>query len=288
MSEKAFKFYIPVDLEDLEKADKQDAPADSWKIQGIASTADEDLQGETVSQEGLDISMLKAGKGLWNWDHQKGPENILGQIEDAEFVQKDGKKVLLVKGYLFKHQERSKAFFNILRSLKKGSGPRVHMSIEGKIMERDWRNPKSINKARVEKVALTLDPVNPYTYAELCKSLQCGCQSEEVNKSEELVQVDKEVLELVVEAAEKAMAAGAGYAGAPGDMSSGESQTTESLDSKLKRIAGKQKKKKIQKSMINSVIEKVRNAYPEQDPVELAELVVKAFLKKFDQGDDRE
>src|SRR6185369_922744 len=110
MKEKDFKFYVPLELEKGEKdGDEQ------WVVSGVASTGDEDLQGETIDQSGLDISMLKAGRGLFNWDHQKGPENVLGQIEDADFVTKDGKTVLMVKGYLFKHQDRAKAFYNILK-----------------------------------------------------------------------------------------------------------------------------------------------------------------------------
>src|SRR5690348_8997451 len=100
MAEKDFKFYVPLELVKSEKDGE-----DEWQIKGIASTPDEDLQGETVDQSGLDIGLLKAGRGLFNFDHQKGPENVLGQIEDAEFVDQDGKRCLMVKGYLFKHQD---------------------------------------------------------------------------------------------------------------------------------------------------------------------------------------
>lgn len=161
---KKFNFHIPAEIF---KSEEEDV----WRVRGIASTPDQDLQGELVDQEGLDISPLKAGKGLFNWDHQKGPENILGQIEEADFVDVEGKKCLMVDGYLFKNQERAKAFYNILTSMKKGNAPRIHMSIEGKILGRDPMNPKAIKKARIDKVALTMDPVNPYTYAELVKSL---------------------------------------------------------------------------------------------------------------------
>ena len=47
--EKSFKFHIPVEL--VKGKDKQ---IDSWKIQGVASTPHEDLQGEVVNQDGLD------------------------------------------------------------------------------------------------------------------------------------------------------------------------------------------------------------------------------------------
>lgn len=282
---KSFHFHIPVELV---KAKKEEGEEVEWKIAGIASTADEDLQGETVDQNGMDISMLKAGRGLFNFDHQKGPENIVGQIEDADFVSHEGRRALLVKGYLFKHSERGKAFYNILRSLKKGNGPRVHMSIEGKILERDIRNPKSINKARIEKVALTLDPVNPYTFTELVKSLNAQNSStpdntQTVEKSEEkqqVLQLEVEDVEILVETAEKALAAGAGYTGSPTSMTGGEPMTKESLESRVKRVTYGKKREKNQKAMVKSVIDSARKAYPDHDPLLLAEWVIEAFLNR--------
>lgn len=205
-SEKDFLVHIPVDLE----KSKDDG---EWRIRGIASTGDTDLQGESVDQEGLDISALKAGRGIFNFDHQKGPENVVGIIEDADFIEQDGKTCLQVEGYLLKEQERAKAFHNILRSLKKGSGPRVHMSIEGKILQRDFSDQKKIKKARIDKVALTLDPVNPYTFAELCKSLNSpddiqadpnGGAVQDVENKEEMVEVSKSDLEVMLDFIAKA------------------------------------------------------------------------------------
>jgi hypothetical protein len=203
VSEKNFKFHVPVELI---KSEEEDV----WRVRGIASTGDQDLQGETVDQEGLDISALKAGRGLFNWDHQKGPENILGQIEDAEFVEKDGKRCLMVDGYLFKEQERAKAFHNILKSIKKGNAPRVHMSIEGKILDRDKLNMKKIKKARIDKVALTLDPVNPYTFAELVKSLNAPEveQVENDMESQEELKIEltkSEFDDIITDAVQKAL-----------------------------------------------------------------------------------
>ena len=279
--DKKFLFHVPVELI---KSQDESGEADSWKIQGIASTGDEDLQGETVDQNGMDISVLKAGRGLFNWDHQKGPENVIGQIEDADFLKQEGKRVMLVKGYLFKHQARAEAFYNIMRSVKKGSAPRVHFSIEGKILERDWRNPETINKARIEKVALTLDPVNPYTYAELVKSLTADGEAPAPQPQAETIELDMNDIQILVETAEKALAAGAGYAGAPSAMSSGEATTKESLESRVKKIAQDKKQKKNKKEMVKSVIESVRKAHPDHDPLELAGWVIEAFLAKFEQG----
>lgn len=280
MAEKDFKFYVPLELV---KSDK-DGEADEWQIKGIASTPDEDLQGETVDQDGLDISLLKAGRGLFNFDHQKGPENVLGQIEDAEFVEQDGKKCLMVKGYLFKHQERAKAMYNILKSLKKGTAPRVQMSIEGKILQRDFINNKAIKKARIDKVALTLDPVNPYTYADLCKSLASPEPIEPVQPaptSDEVI-IKKSDLEALVEFAQKALAAGIGGMKAPEARSGGEVMARESLDSSPKPTTHV-KRKKDKKGVVRSLVKSLQEMYPSQDPSEIAVMVIESLVDKIDE-----
>jgi hypothetical protein len=280
--EQDFKFYLPLDLIKSE----DDEAADSWQIQGIASTPDEDLQGETVDQNGLDISMLKAGRGIFNFDHKKDPQYVLGQIEDADFIDKGGKKALLVKGYLFKHQDAAKGVYNIMKSLKKGVGHRVHMSIEGKVIQRDFINNKAIKKARIDKVALTLDPVNPYTYTELVKSLNSPEAIEEAQKienSEEMITIAKSDLQKLVEFAQKAMSAGTGYAGAPGAMRGGAALTTEDLESKPKDVTYGEKKKKRKKDMLKSLMKSLKEAYPSEDPMQLAEWVIESVFDKLDE-----
>jgi len=283
MKEKDFKFYVPLELV---KGDKDNE--EEWVVQGIASTGDEDLQGETVDQSGLDISMLKAGRGLFNFDHQKGPENVLGQVEQADFVNQEGKKCLMVKGYLFKHSERAKAFYNILKSLKKANGPRVHMSIEGKVLQRDFADSKAIKKARIDKVALTLDPVNPYTYAELVKSLNApetvsfeDNTSQALDTTDETVTIKKADLERILDFATKAMAAGTGSAQAPASRTGGAAMTVESLEGKEKDVTYGEKKKKAKKDMLKSLMKSLKEAYPNTDPLELAEMVVESFLDKL-------
>lgn len=144
-----------------------DKSGDDWKIKGLASTEHVDQQGEVVKMSGLDITPLQTGKGIFNYDHQKGPENILGVIENAE-IKKDG---LHVEGYLLKNCDRAKHIYNILESLKPKDKKRLGLSVEGKVLKRSL-DGKTIAAARIDKVALTLDPVNPYTYAEFAKSLE--------------------------------------------------------------------------------------------------------------------
>jgi hypothetical protein len=277
--EKSFKFHIPVEL--VKGKDKE---VDAWKIQGVASTPDEDLQGEIVNQNGLDISFLKAGRGTFNWDHQKGPENILGKIDDADFVKLEGKQALMVKGYLFQHQDRSKAFHNIMRSLRKTDGPRVHMSIEGKILERDLSNRSHIRKARVEKVALTMDPVNPYTYADLCKSLVAVEQITDPTQPVEITEftsLKKSEIEQIVEiAVQKALSAGAGYSKAPEARADGEAMTKESMDRKNKNVTYGSERKKRRSKMLKCLIESFCESHPDQDPIELAQWALEAYKNK--------
>lgn len=262
---KDFKFYVPVDFIKSENPTEED-DLTSWQIQGIASTGDMDYQGESVDQNGLDLSVLKAGRGLFNSDHQPGVENILGQIEDAEFVKYGDGKAMLVKGYLFKHQPKAQAYYNIMKSLKKGSSHRVHFSIEGKILERDKDDVSKIKKARISKVALTLDPVNPYTYADLVKSL---------------VAIDEEVV--VPEEIEKAMEAGIGNSKAPTDRVGGEALVSESLESNVKNVGEKnsKKKKKITEQVIKSTIAILVEKHPEANPLDLARLVCTSFENKM-------
>lgn len=268
---KSFQIHIPVELEKSKDADGED----SWIVKGIASTSDQDLQGEVVDQNGLDISPLKAGRGLFNVDHQKGPENVIGQIEDAEFVKSDGKRVLMVKGYLFKHQPRAQAFYNIMKSVKKGGAPRVHMSIEGKILQRDAVNKSVIRNARIDKVALTLDPVNPYTYADLSKSLASG-HLEEIPEPMQFTLERSELEKAVEEGVRKAMSAGVGSAMAPASRTGGEAMSKESLESKLKRMNKKDKKTK--KRMLKSILQRMCELHPEEDPRDLFKVIASKLV----------
>lgn len=153
-----FNFFVPLDVETTEKSSDK-----LIRIRGIASTPNKDLQGEIVSQKGLDISNLVEGKGLFNLDHGKGMENVIGKIDKAKLT-KDG---LLVEGYLFPDVEKAKVVKNIMRGLKKGDERRMQFSIEGKVLKREG---KKIERAKVTNVALTLQPINDNTYAEFAKS----------------------------------------------------------------------------------------------------------------------
>ena len=160
--ERNFAFSFPVDI----FKDKHE----NWRIRGLASTEDKDLQNEIIKQDGLDISILQEGKGLINWEHRNTPEFLIGMVDSAD-ITKDG---LYISGQLFRKHSQARAVHQILESLDSKRKHRIQMSVEGKVLEKsDAPDGKSkiINRARISSVALTCAPVNPHTFLELAKSL---------------------------------------------------------------------------------------------------------------------
>lgn len=183
-NEKDFKFWMPLDV--------VKAPKGEMRIGGVATDEESpDIQGERVFIDGLDISYLLQ-RGAFNWDHGKGPGDILGEIDIA---MKQGKK-LYVEGPLYPHVEKAKEVYDLMRSLKEnGSNRKLGLSVEGKVKERDVQNQRHIRKAWIKNVAVTYNPINQGTWVDFVKSLgtfifekcdkECvGCTFCEVEKSE--------------------------------------------------------------------------------------------------------
>lgn len=168
--ETAFNFNIPLQM--LEKGEDGD-----WYVEGIAATENKDFQGEILKIDGLDISTLSKN-GFFNEDHKKGFQHILGKIEHAEKRESEEVgKHLYVKGKLFKTQPGAQACYNIMKELK-DSDKQMQLSVEGKILKREGKDKKTITKAKVEHVALTLNPINDHTFATFLKSFGDGGFSE--------------------------------------------------------------------------------------------------------------
>ena len=221
-----FQISLPVEL--CEKS-KQ-----GWKIKGVASTDDKDLQGEIVKQQGLDFSHIRKGLGLFNWNHKNDPQYILGKIDKA-YLDKQNRSI--VEGYLFEHQDNAKAIVNIMKSLEPEDKHRIQMSIEGKIVQRSGNSGSTIKQAKVEKVALTLDAVNRKTYTEFAKSL---LSDEDVDTDEDtLKKVDIKGLDDKIEALTKMLTVGDGGDKAPGTRSGGSAIVEEDLDDDLTDVGEK-------------------------------------------------
>jgi hypothetical protein len=215
-----------------------------WKIMGLASTASRDLQGEIIDQNGLDLTPIDMKKGIFNWDHKKGPENTIGVI-DAYKKTKDG---LFLSGRLLKNHSKAKAVYEIMSSLNKADTGRMGMSVEGVIKERAGQDGKVIKKAVIHSCALTMNPVNVDTYASLIKSFADPGADLEFAKDEEVSVVDQAESEddsgnspmfsanQVMAMLQKALSVGPGAAGAPDTLSGGDALTQEELDRKKKKI----------------------------------------------------
>jgi hypothetical protein len=76
---------------------------------------------------------------------------------------------------------------------------------------------------------------------------------------------------MIKEAVQKALTAGAGPALAPTSRTGGEALTKESLESKIKNI--QKKDKKSQKRVLKSILKRMCELYPEEDPKDLLKVI---------------
>ncbi len=158
LKETSFRCWVPAQLI---KGGKQDGKR--W-IQGIASTASRDLQGEVVAQKGIDTSYF-LNHGYFNNDHKPGSENKVGEPTECK-ITKDG---LWVKGFIYEGKKASDDVWEHITSLNKsGSRRKMGFSIEGKVLQ---RNGTTIEKCWIQDIAITPAPVNNTTFAEIAKSL---------------------------------------------------------------------------------------------------------------------
>jgi len=159
-TEKDFSFWMPLEIT---KGNKEG----EMRIGGVASDENaEDLQGERVFVDGLDISYLLE-RGAFNWNHEKGADAILGEIDKAD----KGNGKLYVEGFLYQNKSALKVF-DLMEGMKKsGSKRKLGLSVEGKIKERDLETGKDVKKAWIKNVAITYNPINKGTWIDLIKSL---------------------------------------------------------------------------------------------------------------------
>lgn len=178
---KTISFWMPAQVilsKSAKKEDGSDAEGRRW-IQGVASTNDTDLQGEIVEQDGIDFSYFMK-YGYFNDDHKPGPENKIGEPTECK-VTKDG---LWVKGFLYQTSDKASHYWNLMRDQAvSGSKRRVGFSIQGKVLQKAGSR---IRKCWIQDIAVTTQPVNASTWAEIAKSLAakgCGPVEEEEEKA---------------------------------------------------------------------------------------------------------
>lgn len=169
--EHSFTFWCPI-TKAAEKVVDPTTGEDVMVLGGIASTADEDSDGEFLDPKGFDIRPLMES-GLVNWHHQaKGqPATIIGEPRVGE-IRKEG---LYLETILYPSSPIAQDVWQLAQTLEKDSKTRrLGYSIEGKVLKRKSDDPKDpgykhITKAVITGVAITHMPKNPKTFANIIK-----------------------------------------------------------------------------------------------------------------------
>ena len=181
-----FNFWCPVEIS---KAIDQETGEELMLLGGIASTADEDSDGEFLDPKGFDIKPL-IESGMVNWHHQAKtcPSTIVGEPLKAE-IKKEG---LYIETKLYPSSQVARDIWELAKTLDKDSSTRrLGYSIEGKVLERksnDASSPdyKKITKAIITGVAITHQPKNPKTFANIIKGdIDDFNENEETSNREE-------------------------------------------------------------------------------------------------------
>lgn len=287
MDQDSFKFVMPAEI--VKGTDGE------WKVSGLASSPSIDRQGEIIMPDGIDATPIANGKGFFNFDHDNSPEATIGLLDGY----KKSDRGMFVHGRLFKNHSKAKAVYEIMTSLGKSDVGRVGMSVEGKVLERDPLNPKIIKKCVVKNVALTLNPVNTDTYADIMKSFsesevefdasgkkEVTTDLTPVVKSEEQPSFTAtQVLQIV----EKALGIGAGNSAAPADRSGGDALGVSNMSEKPKK---KKKLKSMNKAMFKSTMEDMLNKlqvlYPDNSREEIWSAVKTRLETEYEKAPDFE
>lgn len=278
-----FKFVVPAEITKSKDGE--------WRVSGLASSSSVDRQGEVILPDGIDATPIAKGKGFFNFDHDNSPENTIGALDGY----KKTPTGMYVEGRLFKNHTRAKAVYEIMSSLNKGDKGRVGMSVEGKVLERDKNNPSIIKRCLIKNVALTLNPVNQDTFADIIKSMSSGEVDFEstgkpeialdgvvVKKSEEPTFTSSQVVSII----EKALGIGAGNIAPPESLTGGAALTQEDFDNKEKKKDPKKIKKgskDIFKSQMLEMIDKLQVLYPNNSRTEIWSAVQERMETKYPQ-----
>lgn len=164
-----FNFWCPVEIS---KAIDENTGEEIMLLGGIASTADEDSDGEFLDPKGFDIQPLLRS-GMVNWHHQAKtcPGTIVGEPTKAE-IRKDG---LYIETKLYPSSQVAREIWDLAKTLDADSSTRrLGYSIEGRVLSRKSENKsdpdyKVITKAVITGVAITHQPKNPKTFANIIK-----------------------------------------------------------------------------------------------------------------------
>jgi hypothetical protein len=169
--DQTFRAFVPIDFYKAKVAD-----GTSHRFNGFITTEHKDREGEIALTNGLDFSQFREF-GWFNDNHSKSTGDTVGYpLDIRKRKYPDGKNGVWVEGHLIEGHEPAMKIWKLGQALKRAGGKRqLGFSVEGTIQERGGYDNKIITKAIVRNVAITANPVNPYTGMNLLvKSLTAG------------------------------------------------------------------------------------------------------------------
>ena len=165
---RTFSYNTSISSVEIIKA-KGDAKNGAMIMKGIASTPKKDTQGDTLDPNGFELAyFLKNGLINWNHEWKKNPMSIIGKPTSAG-VNAAGE--LEVGYYLFKGHKMAEEVYALSKAMAE-NGLQLGLSIEGKVLEADPKDPKSIKRAMITDLAITPHPINLGTTTEIAKGLK--------------------------------------------------------------------------------------------------------------------
>jgi len=207
------------------------------KMSGIASTSSKDADDEFLDPKGFELDYF-LNFGYMNWNHQsnKNPLAIIGKPTSAKI----SKGQMILECELFNHNPLAKDVYKLAEVLKT-QGLNLGFSIEGKVIERDKKDPKKVLKAKITGCAITPNPKNQDSIANIVKGYDEG----DLDLIKGMYSAYEESTE---EERKKALTAGS---------ESGTAISKESLDGDIKDLLKKKKMKKGE--VLNQLMQKFPN-----------------------------
>ncbi len=140
-------------------------------VYGVASTPDWDLQEQRILQEGINAEPLLT-QGWFNWNHQDRPGALLGEPWRVEIAPFRKHPALHVMGILYQgvpDADDAWALMKALEDPRNAARRRLGWSVQGSV---DDLRADTVVACTVSQLALTHEPVNPFTFAALARSLR--------------------------------------------------------------------------------------------------------------------
>lgn len=143
------------------------------RIHGMATLDDTiDLDQQLLQTTGVIDSLAYLERfGKLNWNHGCNPDDILGEITTAQIRKALGKRGLYIAVLLNKKQKKSRDAYRLM-----AGGARFGFSVQGVTLQlskgtHNGHPIEKVDEAFVSQVALTGQPKNYNTFAEILKSI---------------------------------------------------------------------------------------------------------------------